>query len=403
MHYASRARPSLGLNDFVSSSPRPPFIRLGAFYFFYFAVIGGFMPYWGLYLQSLGFNAEAIGQLMAVVMATRIIAPNFWGYIADSTGQRLRLVRIGAFMICIGWLGVFVAREFWPLAAVLLAYGFFQNAILAQFEAVTMAHLGRQRERYSQVRVWGSLGFIVTGTGLGLAFDHYDVSMLPLALLACAVATWLASLFVPDIATPTRHEADSNVWQLLKQTPVWSFFLAHFLLQLSHAPYYTFYSIFLEEHGYSRTHIGWLWGVGVFAEVAIFIVMHKFLPWVGEQRLMLISLLLAALRWVLIGQFVDTVEVIWLAQLLHAASFATFHAAAMTRIYRYFGDGNQGQGQAVYSMLWGTGVALGSWWVGMLWAPDTGPWIFTAAAGLCVLAFIALHYGARRSLPTISA
>jgi PPP family 3-phenylpropionic acid transporter len=370
---------------------------LGAFYFFYFAVIGGFMPYWGLYLQTLGFNAEAIGQLMAVVMATRIIAPSFWGYIADSTGQRLRLVRIGAFMICIGWLGVFTAREFWPLAAVLLAYGFFQNAILAQFEAVTMAHLGSQRARYSQVRVWGSLGFIVTGTGLGLAFDYYDLAMLPLALLACAVATWLASLWVPDVVTPTRHDASTSIWQVLQQTPVWSFFIAHFLLQFSHAPYYTFYSIFLEEHGYSRTHIGWLWGVGVLAEVGIFLVMHRFLPWVGELRLMLISLLLAALRWVLIGQFVDNVQIIWLAQLLHAASFATFHAAAMALIYRHFGDGNQGQGQAIYSMLWGTGVALGSWWVGMLWAPEMGPWIFTAAASMCVLAFFILYYGARRS------
>src|SRR3546814_17042783 len=88
-------------------------------------------------------------------------------------------------MICIGWLGVFVAREFWPLAAVLLAYGFFQNAILAQFEAVTMAHLGSRRERYSQVRVWGSLGFIVTVTGLGLAFDHYDVALLPTSEELC--------------------------------------------------------------------------------------------------------------------------------------------------------------------------------------------------------------------------
>ena len=354
------------------------------------------MPYWGLYLQSLGFNAAAIGELMAVVMATRIIAPNFWGYIADTTGQRLRLVRLGALMICVGWLGVFVARDFWPLAGVLLVYGFFQNAILSQFEAVTMAHLGAQRARYSQVRLWGSLGFIFTGTGLGLVFDYYPVSTLPLALLACAVATWLASLWVPDIATPTRQDADSSVWQILKLTPVWSFFLAHFLLQLSHAPYYTFYSIFLEEHGYSRAHIGWLWGVGVFAEVGIFVVMHRLLPWVGEQRLMLISVLLAALRWLMIGYYVDNVLMIWLAQLLHAASFATFHAAAMARIYRYFGDGNQGQGQAIYSMLWGTGVAIGSWWVGMVWAPDTGPMVFSLAAALCLLACAILSVGGRR-------
>lgn len=369
---------------------RIPYVPLAAFYFFYFAVIGGFMPYWGLYLQSLGFDAAAIGELSAIVMATRIVAPNFWGYIADRTGQRLRLVRLGALMITLGWLGVFAVRTFWPLAGVLLVYGFFQNAILAQFEAVTIAHLGAQRARYSQVRLWGSLGFIVTGTGLGILFDHLSVQTLPAALLACALATWLAGLAVPDIATSRRHEAAEGFLDILRLQPVWTFFLAHFLLQFSHAPYYTFYSIYLSEHGYSRSEIGWLWGLGVFAEVVLFALMHRVLPAVGEARLMRWSLLLAMLRWLIIGSFPDSRALIWMAQLLHAATFATFHAAAMNLIYRHFGDGHQGQGQAIYSMLWGVGVALGSWAAGMVWHPALAPFIFAAASLLCVIAWLLL-------------
>ena len=323
-------------------------------------------------------------------MATRIIAPNFWGYIADKTGQRLRLVRLGAGMITLGWLGVFVAREFWPLAAVLLVYGFFQNAILAQFEAVTLAHLGEQRERYSQIRLWGSLGFIATGTGLGLYFQYFPVNHLPVALLLCALATWLASAFVPDIGTPMRQPQSQSFLTILRRRPVWLFFVAHFLLQLSHAPYYTFYSIYLEDHGYSRSDIGWLWGLGVMAEVVLFALMHRVLPAVGEHRLMLWSLAFAALRWLMIGFGVDYPAIIWTAQLLHAASFATFHAAAMTLIYRHFGDGSQGQGQAVYSMLWGTGVALGAWMVGMVWSVQMASLIFSMASGLCLIALLLL-------------
>jgi len=355
---------------------RIPYLPLGAFYFFYFAVIGGFMPYWGLYLQSLGFDAEAIGELSAIVMATRIIAPNFWGYIADKTGQRLRLVRLGAAMITLGWLGVFVAREFWPLAAVLLVYGFFQNAILAQFEAVTLAHLGEQRERYSQIRLWGSLGFIATGTGLGLYFEYFPVAHLPLALLICALATWLASAFVPDIATPKRLPGAQGFLAILARRPVWIFFLAHFLLQLSHAPYYTFYSIYLEDHGYSRSDIGWLWGLGVLAEVIVFMLMHRILPAVGEHRLMLWSLALSVLRWLMIGYGVDYPAVIWSAPL----------------IYRHFGQGSQGQGQAVYSMLWGTGVALGAWAAGTVWSVASASVIFFIAAMLCVAALALLGF-----------
>lgn len=328
---------------------------------------------------------------MAIVMATRIVAPNFWGYVADRTGKRLLLVRFGALMVTLCWLGVFLARDFWPLAGVLLAYGFFQNAILAQFEAITIAHLGDRRERYSQIRLWGSLGFIVTGTGLGIFFDHFPVTALPLCLLACTLATWLASLLVPDIRTPVRAESAQGFLEILQQRPVWAFFVAHFLLQLSHAPYYTFYSIYLETHGYTRSQIGWLWGIGVFAEVLVFACMAKLLPWVGETRLLFISLGLSALRWLMIGFLVDEPALIVAAQLLHAASFASFHAAAMTRIYRYFGDGHQGQGQAIYSMLWGVGVALGSWAAGMIWNRTTAPWIYASASVLCVLALLVLR------------
>lgn len=379
----------------MSNEARIPQVPLASFYFFYFAVLGGFMPYWGLYLQQLQFSPEAIGQLMAILMATRIIAPNFWGYVADRTGKRLQMVRAGAFLLMFFWLGVFFTESFWPLAFVLLGYSFFQNAILAQFEAVTIAHLGAQRELYSRLRLWGSIGFIVTGASLGMLFDVIPVSWLPLCLLACAAATWLASLQVPDIATPTRAHRHEDFFTILKRPVVVAFLLAHFLLQLSHAPYYSFYSIYLEQHGYSRSAIGWLWALAVLAEVIAFTQMHRWLPRFGEQKIMLASLLLSALRWAVIGVGIESPLVVWSAQVLHAASFATFHAAAISVIYRQFGDGHQGQGQALYSMLWGLGVALGSWWTGLVW--DLHPlWSWLAAAVACLMAAAILF---RRAVP----
>lgn len=379
----------------MSNEARIPQVPLASFYFFYFAVLGGFMPYWGLYLQQLQFSPEAIGQLMAILMATRIIAPNFWGYVADRTGKRLQMVRAGAFLLMFFWLGVFFTESFWPLAFVLLGYSFFQNAILAQFEAVTIAHLGAQRELYSRLRLWGSIGFIVTGASLGMLFDVISVSWLPLCLLACAAATWLASLQVPDIATPTRAHRHEDFFTILKRPVVVAFLLAHFLLQLSHAPYYSFYSIYLEQHGYSRSAIGWLWALAVLAEVIAFTQMHRWLPRFGEQKIMLASLLLSALRWTVIGVGIESPLVVWSAQVLHAASFATFHAAAISVIYRQFGDGHQGQGQALYSMLWGLGVALGSWWTGLVW--DLHPlWSWLAAAVACLMAAAILF---RRAVP----
>jgi PPP family 3-phenylpropionic acid transporter len=156
------------------------------------------------------------------------------------------MVQLATFLLMFFWLGVFFTDHFWLLAFVLLGYSFFQNAILAQFEAVTIAHLGTQRELYSRLRLWGSVGFIVTGASLGMFFDYVSIGWLPLCLLVFAAASWLASLRVPDIATPTRAHRQEDFFTILKRPTVVAFLLAHFLLQLSHAPYYSFYSIYLE-------------------------------------------------------------------------------------------------------------------------------------------------------------
>lgn len=382
------------------SAGRIPYWPLSSFYFFYFAVLGGFMPYWTLYLErELAFSAADIGQLMAVVMATRIIAPNFWGYVADHTGKRLPLVRMGAFMLMLFWCGIFFVRDFWPVALVLLGYSFFQNAILAQFEALTIAHLGMQREHYGKIRLWGSLGFIATVAGLGMLFEIISLKWLPAILAFCALLSWLASLYVPDIATKKRSEAKDSLWSILRRPVVIGFLGASFLLELSHAPYYTFYSIYLEGHGYSRTAIGWLWALGVAAEVIAFTQMHRILPALGERKLMLLSLALGALRWFVIGQAIESPLILGLMQLLHAATFATFHAAVISLIYRHFGEGHQGQGQALYSMLWGLGVAVGSWIAGHFWESAGASLIYSVAALSCVLAFVLVWWRVRDAAP----
>ena len=53
-----------------------PYWRLSSLYFFYFAFIGTFSPYFGLYLKSLDFNAWDIGVLMSLMQVMRLAAPH---------------------------------------------------------------------------------------------------------------------------------------------------------------------------------------------------------------------------------------------------------------------------------------------------------------------------------------
>jgi PPP family 3-phenylpropionic acid transporter len=80
-----------------------PYWRLSGFYLFYFAVLGALLPYWSLYLQSLGFSSHKIGELMALLMATRILAPNIWGYIADYSGRRMTIIRLASLLAALAF------------------------------------------------------------------------------------------------------------------------------------------------------------------------------------------------------------------------------------------------------------------------------------------------------------
>lgn len=376
-----------------------PYWRLSAFYFCYFAVLGGMVPYWPVYLRDQGFTPQAIGILTAIMMGARIIAPNIWGWLADHTSQRLRIVRAGAFLSVISFsalylpLGVWGASVTW-LALVITGWSFFWNALLAQFEVVTFDYLHERPHGYTRIRLWGSVGFIVSVAALGMVFDVVAVRFLPLFLLSSMALVWLSSLFVQEAPQHAQRETGvETVWQILSKPVVICFFVVCFLMQVSHGPYYTFFSLYMEQHGYTRAHIGRLWAMGVVAEVVLFWFMYRLMPHWGIRFIMLLSLLLTSVRWALLALFPDQLWLVLLAQCLHAFSFGSFHASAIELVRRFFPARLAGRGQALYNSLsFGVGSALGALGSGYLWVWSNS-WTFLAASAVSLLGFVVAWAG----------
>jgi PPP family 3-phenylpropionic acid transporter len=366
-----------------------PYWRLSGFYLFYFATLGAMLPYWSLYLRSVGFDAVEIGELVAILVATKIVAPNVWGWIADHRGSRMGIIRLACLLACIAFAGVLFASSFFWLALVMVVFGFFWNAALPQIEATTLTHLGDSVHAYTNIRVWGSIGFIVSVWALGLIFDRYSVGLLPKFVVALMGLIWLASLLVPEEAVghpPLSHEPLRSV---LVRPQVLALLAVCFLMQASHGPYYAFYSIYLADQGYSPTVIGKLWALGVLAEVGVFLAMYRLLRLWSLRTLLLVSLALATLRWLLIGFYVDSLLVLTVAQLLHAATFGVYHAVAIQFIHRYFVGRHQGRGQALYSSVsFGAGLAVGSLASGFTWASIGPEQTYAWAGGVSLAGFM---------------
>ncbi len=373
----------------LPSGRRPgalPYGRLSAYYFFYFAALGALVPYWGLYLKDLGFKALAIGQLMAILVGTKMIAPYIWAWLGDHLGRRVMIVRLASLVSVIAFGAMFWSESFWAIAAVMVIYSFFWNASLPQFEVITFTYLGEQVRRYAHIRVWGSIGFILTVMLVGVWVDADGPRMVLWAVLAIYAGIWLSTLTVRDPDPEAHPPEQASLGSILRRRSILAFFAAVFLMQMSHGPYYAFYSIYLEDHGYSKTLIGQLWALGVLAEVVLFLVMHHLLTRWGGRLILGVSLFIAALRWVLIGLFPESLPMLLFAQLLHAATFGTFHASAIHLVHHYFRGRTQGRGQALYSSIsFGAGGAAGSLLTGAIWEP-AGPVVSYLVAAALALA-----------------
>lgn len=361
-----------------------PYWRLSGFYFFYFASLGVLIPYWSLYLKSLGFNSLTIGALIAILPATKLIAPYLCGWLADHTRRSMLIIRVTSILALLSFSLVFISQQLWWLTFAMLLFSFFWNAILPQFEVMTLNHLGNDTHRYSMIRLWGSLGFIVIVVLMGDLLQHYEIDLIPLVVLIAFICISLSSFIVPEKLN-TPHAEHSSIWHVIKQPKVLAFLVVCFLMLCSHGPYYTFYTIYLQEQGYSSYMIGVLWAVGVLAEVIIFLLMHRLLPVFGARKLLIVTLLLTTLRWLIIGFFVNDLSMLFLAQLIHAFSFGVFHSVGISLVHEYFTGSHQGRGQAIYaSTSYGAGVAVGSLVSGAVW-DQWGASVLFVFASCCTL------------------
>ena len=325
----------------------------------------------------------------------RVIGPNFWGWVADRTQRRARIV---AFTLALGgacFAGFFFVRSFWGLFALLLATGFFGSASMPLTESLTLSHLRGAIDRYGSIRLWGSVGFILTVTLVGYALDALQVASLLWIVLATYALGWACALAVPD-AVSGGHAAPEPVWSILRRPEVAALLGACFLMNLAHGPLYAFYSLYLVDHGYSKAEVGWMWSVGVIAEIMVFLLMPALMRRYSLSAILLLCFAATAARFLMIGWGVDSAPILFAAQLLHALSFGAYHAAAVAAIHHWFQGAHQVRGQAIYlSVSFGAGGVLGSALSGMAWDSIGPAWTFSAAALAALTGFALLQWKLR--------
>lgn len=388
-----------------------PYWRLSSFYGLYFSLIGCIMPFWGLYLQHRSFSAEEIGILLALFSSIRIFAPNLWAalthWLSDKF-QPIQFMRFGSVFMLLCFTGIYWVEAFWQLAIVMLCYGFFWSAILPQYETLTLDHIRSNLDLYSSIRLWGSVGFIVIVSLLGWAFDFLSIGYLPLIMLALMLLISLNGFFLPPASSSfpeledqydpslqvIEYDEAGRIDMAEKKIALLSFLIITLLLQISHGPYYVFFSIHLQQLDYGNWAIGLFWSLGVIAEIIIFWQLAFFTQRFSLRELVILSLLLTAIRWLLTAYFAHYPLILFFSQCLHGFSFGLLHAVSIKYLALFFPGRQQLHGQALYSGIgFGLGGAIGAYLAGLTWLDLGAAWVFFAAAVVALIAVCTAYLG----------
>ena len=363
--------------------------RLSAFYFAYFAFVGAFAPYFALYLRALGYSPVEIGLLLAVNPVARIFGPNLWGWLSDHYHARGWLIRLTAVGAAVAFTAVFFNYGFAWMFVALLLLNVFWCGVLPLAESATLSLVGARVGAYGRIRLWGSVGFVAVVILAGYGLDFFGIGALS-SLVLCLLALMAAStFFLPRDREPSHHAEHASILSIVRRPEVIALLGGFFLMQVAHGPYNSFYSIHLVEAGYSKKAVGWLWSLGVIAEIGLFMLLPRLMRAYSLNQILLFSFGCAFVRLLMIAWGVASLPILLAAQLLHAITFGAFHSAGVAMIHQIFRGRNQARGQAIYTSLgYGLGGTLGTIMAGFSWETLGAGWTFTFAALAALLALI---------------
>ncbi|MBZ6952147.1 3-phenylpropionate MFS transporter [Klebsiella grimontii] len=338
-------------------------------YFTYFFSYGIFLPFWSVWLSGLGLTPETIGMLLGAGLVSRFLGSLLIAPRVSDPSRLISSLRILALLTLLFALAFWIGHQVAWLMVIIVGFNLFFSPLVPLTDALANTWQKQIIMDYGRVRLWGSIAFVIGSALTGKLVSLYDYRMI-LVMLSIGIASMLIGMLLKPSVQPqgeSRHQeaAGLSAWlTLVRQS--WRFLACVCLLQGAHAAYYGFSAIYWQEAGYSASAVGYLWSLGVVAEVVIFALSKKVFRRFSARDLLLLSAACGVIRWTLMGW---TTALPWLivAQIFHCGTFTVCHLAAMRYIAARQGS-EVIRLQAVYSAVaMGGSIAVMTVFAGFLY------------------------------------
>ncbi len=333
--------------------------RVSGLYGALFFSIGIYLPFFPVWLQARGLSASEIAMVLALQIAVRIISGPLFSFLADKTGTRRTVLIWLALLPLVCTLALTVLESVWLIGLVAVSAAFFWAPILPMTEVIAVRGAADHGFDYGRTRLWGSIAFIVASFGGGLALDVIDPGHIIFVLAFSHGLILLAIICLPKTSDPKTETTNApqqikigEAAGLLAKPMFLVFLMAAGLTQASHAVYYGFGTLHWQAGGIPGGAIGFLWSLGVVAEVLLSFASGRAVKLFAPTGLILLGAVAAILRWggtALDPGFVGLIAL----QLLHGLTFGATHLGVIHHISRTVPERLHNTAQALYSSIAG--------------------------------------------------
>ncbi|AKU90628.1 MFS transporter [Vulgatibacter incomptus] len=382
-------------------------MRLHLFYFLYYAAAGITTAYLPPYLRSIGLSGVELAVATSIQPLLMIVVPPVWGFAADRTRRTPQLLRIACSGAAIAFGLLHVVGRFAGVAGTIALYSLFATAIAALADSVAVPYARARGVDYAKIRVWGSIGFVVSSwtfsQWLSRGGGVSDAIVLASALMMAYAAASFRLVAEPGSvrgAPPDLRE----VRRLLQRPEVALFLGAAMFHWAALAPYHVFFAIHLGDLGADPSCIGLGFALAIAAEVAA--MWHPLTSRLPAVPLLALAFGVGVARWTLTA-FAPTGEMVAWLQLAHGVVYGVFFVASIGHLERLVPAHLLGTARALFSaVVFGIGGFFGNLLAGLLYDQGGGRLAFLAAAALDLVPLLLLVLAprvARRTAPVATA
>jgi len=355
---------------------------LGAYYFFYFALIGVYVIFIPKTLLELGYTAFEVGIVYATAPFMRFLLPFIFRHYLALTPKVYLLSLLFTFIGTLLFLTTVDSMVSYLIANLL--FGASMGISLPYVETIALASLSKSH--YGRVRLWGSLGFMTIALWLGNVLESPYQVLYYLSAMALFTLLFGAILIKYDISTHQSTRDDAS-FSLLRY---WAFWISIFLMQVGFGGFYNFFTIYETAHGISLEMTSWMWSFGVICEIVMLYfqgpLLHRNL-----LNILKFATLITVVRWLILYLFPDSVILTFASQSLHAFSFALYHTAAITYVFSLYSQKKLAQ-QFFLGIAFGLGGSIGAIVAGQIY----GEKMFLIEAMITFVSFMVLWIHQKR-------